>query len=102
MAVALYVETSAVLRATLEGGTTPEVETRIASARVLLTSRLSLVEASRALIRARQLHRVADKDLSDVQRELDFLWSRYEIWEVTGFGLPTGVACRTGEGSPHA
>ena len=40
----LYLETSVALRATLEQGTTPEIENRIAAAPVLVTSRLSLVE----------------------------------------------------------
>jgi len=83
MAVALYLDTSAVLRATLETGTTPEVEGLMASSRILLTSRLSLVECARALIRARELHRVSEKDLADVQSELDSLWSRCEICELT-------------------
>src|SRR3972149_10286085 len=83
MAVALYLDTSAVLRATLETGTTPEVEGLRASSRILLTSRLSLGECARALIRARELHRVSEKDLADVQSELDSLWSRCEICELT-------------------
>ncbi len=83
MAVALYLDTSVVLRATLEAGTTPEVEALIASSRILMTSRLSLVESARALIRARQLRRASEKDLADVQSELDSLWSRCEIWELT-------------------
>ena len=83
MAVALYLDTSAVLRATLEAGTTPEVEALIASSRILVTSRLSLVESARALIRARQLHRASEKDLAEVQGELDSLWSRCDIWELT-------------------
>ena len=83
MAVALYLDTSAVLRATLEAGTTPEVEALIASSRILMTSRLSLAESARALIRARQHRRAAEKDLADVQGELDSLWSRCNIWELT-------------------
>ena len=83
MAVALYLDTSAVLRATLETGTTPEVEGLMASSRILLTSRLSLVECARALIRARELHRVSERDLADVQSELDSLWSRCGIGEPT-------------------
>ena len=83
MAVALYLDTSVALRATLEVGTTPEVEALIASSRILMTSRLSLVESARALIRARQLSRASEKDLADVQAELGSLWSRCEIWELT-------------------
>ena len=83
MAVALYLDTSAVIRATLEAGTTPELEALIASSRILVTSRLSPVESARTLIRARQLHRASEKDLADVQSELDSLWSRCEIWALT-------------------
>ena len=83
MAVALYLDTSVALRATLEAGTTPEVEALIASSRILVTSRLSLVESARALMRARQLRRASEKDLADVESELDSLWSRCEIWELT-------------------
>lgn len=51
---ALYLDTSAVLRATLEAGLSPEVEARIGTAVVLVTSRLALVESARAFLRARQ------------------------------------------------
>ena len=46
----LYLDTSVALRATLERGTTPEIEARIAAAPLLVTSRLSLVESARALL----------------------------------------------------
>ena len=45
---ALYLDTSAVLRAVIETGLSPEIEKRIGSASVLITSRLSLVESARA------------------------------------------------------
>ncbi len=48
---ALYLDTSVALRATVERGTTPDIEARMAAAPVLVTSRLSLVESARALIR---------------------------------------------------
>ena len=47
--LALYLDTSAILRATLEVGASPEVERRIEKAEVLLTSRLSIVESARVL-----------------------------------------------------
>ena len=50
---ALYLDTSAVLRAVVETGTSPVVEERIRGARLLVTSRLSAVEAARALVRLR-------------------------------------------------
>jgi predicted nucleic acid-binding protein len=80
---ALYVDTSALLRATLETGTTREVEARLESAPILLTSRLTLVEAARAMIRVRQLGRVSESRIVDVERELERLWARCELWELT-------------------
>lgn len=80
---ALYLDTSAVLRAILEAGTTPEIETRIADAKVLVTSRLSLVESARALIRVRGTPGITTTNLADVERELSSLWVRCELWELT-------------------
>jgi predicted nucleic acid-binding protein len=80
---ALYLDTSAVLRAVLETGTTPELEDRILTARLLLTSRLSLVEAGRALLRLRRLARIPEQRLADAGREIDALWARCELWELT-------------------
>lgn len=83
MAAALYLETSAVLRAVLERGTTPEIEEQIAAAEVLVTSRLTLVEAGRAVLRLRAGGRVAEAALSEAERALDALWARCELWELT-------------------
>lgn len=79
----LYLDTSVALRATFERGTTPDVEARIAEAPVPVTSRLSLVESARALLRLRQQGGVAESRLADAQRELDALWTRCELWELT-------------------
>lgn len=83
MSACLYLDTSAVLRAILENGTSPEVEARIAAAPALVTSRLSLVESSRALHRLRQLGQVGEAKLADAQREVSAVWARCELWEVT-------------------
>lgn len=83
MAGALYIDTSVVLRTVLESGTTPDFEQRIGAARVLLTSRLSLVEAARALLRLRWSGRVSEERLADAGREIDALWGRCDIWELT-------------------
>ncbi len=83
MAAALYLDTSAILRATLEEGTTPSMERAIGAARTLITSRLSLVEAARALIRLRAAGLASEVQLADAGRELDALWARCEIWELT-------------------
>jgi predicted nucleic acid-binding protein len=80
---ALYLDTSVALRATIERGTTPDIEARMAAAPVLVTSRLSLVESARALIRLRQQGRVAETRLADARREIDALWTRCELWELT-------------------
>ena len=49
----------------------------------LLTSRLSTVEASRAINRLRHLGQVGETQLADVEREIESLWSRCEVWELT-------------------
>lgn len=79
---ALYLDTSVALRSTLEQGTTPEIESRIAAAPVLVTSRLSLVESARALLRLRLQDAVPEVRLADVRREIDALWNRCELWEL--------------------
>ena len=83
MTVALYLDTSAVLRALLEAGTSPELEGRIRSAGLLVTSRLALVEAARAILRVRTQGDMAEDALADATRELDALWARCEVWEIT-------------------
>jgi len=79
----LYLDTSAVLRAILESGTSPEVEALIANAQALITSRLSLVESSRALHRLRQLGQVGEVKLADAQRQIAAVWARCELLELT-------------------
>jgi predicted nucleic acid-binding protein len=80
---ALYLDTSVALRATLENGTTPALERRIAAAPVLVTSRLALVEAARALVRVRLQGGVPESRLADARRALDALWQRCELWELS-------------------
>jgi predicted nucleic acid-binding protein len=83
MAAPLYLDTSAVLHAVLETGTTPEVESRLRDAPVLITSRLSLVESARALHRARVLDALPEPRLADAEREVDSIWARCDVWELT-------------------
>ncbi|MBI4540725.1 MAG: type II toxin-antitoxin system VapC family toxin [Gemmatimonadetes bacterium] len=83
MADVLYLDTAAVLRALLETGTSPELERRIGSARALVTSRLSHVEAARAFLRLRAEAAVSEECLADAQRAVDALWARCETWELT-------------------
>jgi len=83
MSSSLYLDTSAVLRAILESGVSPDLEARIARAPVLIMSRLSLVESSRALHRLRQLGQISETKLADADRELNAVWARCELWELT-------------------
>jgi predicted nucleic acid-binding protein len=80
---ALYLDTSAVLRTILETGTSPEVEASISNASRLLTSRLALVEASRATHRLRQLGQYGETQLADIEGKVEALWSRCELWELS-------------------
>ena len=82
-AAPLYLDTSAVLRAVLESGTTPDVESRIRAAPVLVTSRLSLVESARAVLRVRMLGDVSEQRLAVAEHEIEAVWMRCEIWELT-------------------
>jgi predicted nucleic acid-binding protein len=83
MCACLYLDTSAVLRAVLETGTSPEIEELISAAPALITSRLSLVESSHALHRLRQIGQVSEARLADAQREINAVWTRCELWELT-------------------
>jgi predicted nucleic acid-binding protein len=80
---ALFLDTSAVLRAVLEAGTTPALEQRLRDAEVLITSRLSQVESARALHRLRHAGEVPEARLDGAEREIRDLWSRCELWELT-------------------
>ena len=80
---ALYLYTSAILRAILEAGSNPGIEAKIRGAEVLLTSRLSIVEAARAIHRLRQLGQVSETKLADAEREIESLWARCDFWELT-------------------
>ena len=94
----LYLDTSAVLRATLESGTLPEIERRIRSARVLVSSRLSLVESCRALIRLRALGVAGEDRLADAERDIAAIWARCELWEISR--RVCEMACEVARGRP--
>lgn len=84
MAVILYLDSSAILRPVLEQGFSPDLEKRIDDADVLMTSRLSLVETSRAFLRVRLLGERPEAAVADAEREVTAFWRRCEIWELTG------------------
>jgi predicted nucleic acid-binding protein len=94
----IYLDTSAVLRATLESGTTPDLEAQVSLAEAMLTSRLSLVEASRSLIRAQQIGRVSEKQRVDAERQIDSIFARCHVWEISRAVCEraSSVAPRTG------
>jgi predicted nucleic acid-binding protein len=82
MSAVVYLDTSAVLRAVLERGVTPDVERQLAAARFLITSRLALVETARAFLRLRA-DGVAEAVLADAARETDSIWARAALWDLT-------------------
>lgn len=61
----------------------PEIEQQMGAARVLVTSRLTLVESARALLRLRNKGTPAESRLADAARDLDMLWARCDVWELT-------------------
>jgi predicted nucleic acid-binding protein len=96
MSAVVYLDTSAVLRAVLESGLSPDVEARLGAARFLLTSRLSLVESARAFTRLRA-EGAAETTLADAMHEANSIWARCAIWELT----PT-VCNLAAQASPRA
>ena len=98
MPEALYLDTSAVLRAALETGSTPEVEQRIRRAQLLVTSRLSLVESARAILRLRLTSAAPERRLSDAEREIAAVWARCNLWELTP--AVCELACHVAPGKP--
>jgi predicted nucleic acid-binding protein len=80
---ALYLDSSAVLRAVLETGLTPEIDASIHDAQVLLTSRLSIVESARAFHRLRRDGQIAERRLVDAERAVGEIWARCELWELS-------------------
>ena len=81
--LSLYLDSSAILRPVLEQGLSPDVERQINDAEILITSRLSLVETARAFLRVRLLHERPEDVVADAEREVDALWRRCEIWELS-------------------
>ena len=79
----VYLDTSVVLRAWLETGTSPDIEARLLDAPVLVTSRLALVESARVIHRVRALATVPEQRLADAERGIDDVWTRCEVWELT-------------------
>jgi predicted nucleic acid-binding protein len=95
---ALYLDTSAVLRVAFETGSTPEVEQRIRRAQLLVTSRLSLVESARAILRLRLNSAAPERRLSDAEREIAAVWARCNLWEMTP--AVCELACHVAPGKP--
>lgn len=83
MPLRLYLDTSAVLRALLEAGTSPDLEERLRRAEALITSRLALVETARAFRRLRQAGAIPEARLGDAERDVAVLWARCELWELS-------------------
>ena len=48
-----------------------------------MTSRLSIVEASRAIHRLRKFGQLSETKLADTEREIESVWARCDLWELT-------------------
>jgi predicted nucleic acid-binding protein len=48
-----------------------------------VSSRLSIVESCRALIRLRALGIAGEDRLADAERDIAAIWARCELWEIT-------------------
>jgi len=79
----VYLDTSAVLRATIESGTTPAIEAQLRDASALVTSRLSLVESARAFLRLRALRAAPAARLDAAERDANALWARCDLFELS-------------------
>jgi predicted nucleic acid-binding protein len=79
----ILVDSSAVVGAVLERGLSPKVLRALAASPALIVSRLALVETGRALHRAHNEKRITASGLVRVQGEVEELWARCEVWEVT-------------------
>lgn len=97
-AAAVYLDSSAILRAVLEAGMTLVVQRKIERAQFLLSSRLSQVECARALLRLRQTGGPPAARIADAERELASLWARCELWEITDSVCE--LACRVAPTKP--
>ena len=76
----LYLDTSAVLRAVLESGLSPDIEAKLASTAHLTTSRLSFIESGRALIRLQS--RVPLSAHARATQALEEIWACCDVWEL--------------------
>jgi predicted nucleic acid-binding protein len=81
--VIIYLDTSAALRAVVEAGASPEIEERIAAAEAILSSRLAIVESARVFYRLRLEAKLSGQHLDELERAVEELWSRSEIWELS-------------------
>jgi predicted nucleic acid-binding protein len=79
----ILVDSSAVVSAVLERGLSPKALRAIAASPALVVSRLALVETGRALYRAHNEKRISAAGLMRVQGEVEELWARCELWEIT-------------------
>jgi predicted nucleic acid-binding protein len=79
----IVVDSSAVVGAVLEKGLSSKALRAVAESPTLIVSRLALVESGRALSRAHAEKRITASGLLRVQSEVEELWSRCEIWELT-------------------
>jgi uncharacterized protein len=86
VSASLYVDTSALLRVVIEVGLSPELEAGIDEAAYLTTSRLTHVEASRALLRLGSLDEAGKAESSrraEVEEDVRALLRRCVVLEIS-------------------
>ena len=80
----VYAETSAVLSWLLHEPASEPVRTALTNAEMVVTSRLTVVECSRALHRARRAERLSDEGMLVAQRLLDEASDTWVIMDLVG------------------
>jgi predicted nucleic acid-binding protein len=93
----IVIDSSAIVAAVLEKGLSSKALRAITESSALIVSRLALVETGRALCRAHAEKRITAPGLVRAQIEVEELWSRCEIWELT-----RAVCKEAKEMAPHS
>ncbi len=78
----LYLETSALLRILFDQAGSGDLVRRLTKADHVITSRLTRIEAERAIIRLSLDHPEVDRRRADVERDLRQLWARIDSLEM--------------------
>ena len=78
----IYLETSALLRVIFSQNESEKIIVQMQKANHIITSRLTLVETERAIIRLTLDHPAIDKKRSDLERDLRQIFARVDFVEI--------------------